>query len=252
MKKDNYVNVYWAPFIHYINGHQDGDWSMLYPDPKNLYSEISKLKVKNPEGSYLICPAVKNNFKNTFIFKNVLNSEYNYDVNLNPVISPASDKFLAAEVVHTKSITSGPIFRLSLSYIFFSDEDLETLFFPPMFNKPEYTNYGTIMPGEFNIGSWFRPYNFEIQMWENSGRLIIKEDEPLFYSKFLTNKKINLQRFAMNEKLYNYAYHCSTSSSTIKNNISLIERYSRFKESRMKDMILKEIKQNLILKQGEY
>ena len=32
----------------------------------------------------------------------------------------------------------------------------------------------------------------------------------------------------------------------------LKKAYSRFKESRMKDMILQEIKQNLILKQGEY
>jgi hypothetical protein len=84
-------------------------------------------------------------------------------------------------------------------------------------------------------------------MWEQSGDFIIKEDEPIFYAKFLTNKKITLNRFFLTEKLASYSNHCSRSSSTLKENIPLTERYHRFKESKMNYAILKEIKNNLIL-----
>ena len=66
-------------------------------------------------------------------------------------------------------------------------------FTPPFFQKPGYTQDATILPGEFDVGNWFRPYNFEIQTWSNHGIITLKENEPIFYAEFKTDKKIKLQ-----------------------------------------------------------
>ena len=43
MNNKDTVNIYWAPVVGYdIN--MLGEWSMLYPNPTNLYSDILKLK----------------------------------------------------------------------------------------------------------------------------------------------------------------------------------------------------------------
>jgi hypothetical protein len=252
MKKNNdEINVYWAPYISYGSSSKTNDWSMLYPDPTNLYSDLLKLKAFNEDSkfSFFACPATKNNFKNTYVFKNALHSEYSYDVNQFPVITPKSKNFLDCKIVRSPSVSVGPLIQIFLSYVFFSDEELEVFFSQPTFHKSKYTVFGSPMPGGFNIGSWFRPYNFELQMWNQSGELILEDNEPLFYAKFLTNKNIKMHRFHLSEKLFNYGEHCSNSPFTIKGNVPLINRYVKFKESRMKDMVLQEIKQNLILKQ---
>ena len=86
-------------------------------------------------------------------------------------------------------------------------------------------------------------------MWNNSGELIIKEDEPLFYVEFLTKKKIKLVRFEYTQKLLQHAQHCVGAPQMFGRNIPLIERYDKFKQSRMSDIILKEIKDNIV---GEF
>lgn len=252
MKNKDAVNIYWAPYYSY-NSNNTQDWSMLYPDPKNMYSEISKNKVINDHSfkSFFTCPAVKNNFKNTYVFKNVVHSEYTYNTENSMNITPISKTFLGYEFSRKPAISDGPIIKFSLSYIFFADQDVEALFTSPTFHKPKYTNYGTIFPGEFNIGSWFRPYHLELQMWNSNGNIVLEENEPIFYVKFLTNKNIKLHRFNFNKKLHDYATHCSESSNDIKSNIPLIERYQMFKNSRMHTSILNEIKNNIVGEENE-
>ena len=102
------------------------------------------------------------------------------------------------------------------------------------------------MPGTFDIGQWFRPYTFETQMWQQKGEFAIDADEPIFYVEFLTDKKINLKRFKMNATLVSYQEHCSSSGKLWGLGTPLEKRYQRFKESKMRELILKEIKNNLI------
>jgi hypothetical protein len=54
----------------------------------------------------------------------------------------------------------------------------------------------------------------------------------------------------MNENLIKYAEACMHSPSNYGRNLPLIKRYERFKNSRMNEMILKEIK-NSALEQNE-
>ena len=244
------INVYWAPCP---NSLVLSDF--MYPDPKTLFSELTEKKIKDglDPRSFFSCPAVKNKFKNTLVFKNIIDSEYEYheDSNKKNIFNPISKNYLDFNLDRKPALTTGPQLMLGLSYIFFADEDLEAHFSSPTFHKPGYTNYGSIFPGNFNIGSWFRPYNFEVQLWEKSGKFIIKEDEPIFYVNFQTDKKIKLHRFVLNEKLVDYSKQCVHSSFTIKPNLSLLKRYEMFKNSRLNDQILQEIKKSVVGGNGE-
>lgn len=250
MKKEkDYINVYWAPAVYYdVSNSASQEWEMLYPEPVNLYNSLVKKQVKNNnvKRSFFVCPAVKQNFKNTYVIKNAVYSEYEYASDPFPTIKQYSDFALGSKIERPSAILDGPLFSFSLSYIFFSDESLEAHFTAPYFHKSTYTQYGSIIPGTFNIGLWFRPYNFEVQMWNKDGKFILQEDDPLFYVRFETDKKIKLHRFKYNQQLHAYSNESSNSSLSMRQNVQLFDRYRRFKEARMNESILKEIQKTSI------
>ncbi len=250
MSKEDTINVYWAPAYDVVDfdTNKIKEWGMLYPDPKNLFNSLNEEK-RNDSGttSFFTCPATKNLFKKIYAFKNTLNSEYFYDFsNNNKTIQPTSREYLNVEQAHDYNINVGPLIKINLNYIFFADKPLNASFTAPFFSNSEYLQYGTPVPGEFDIGQWFRPYNLELQMWRTSGKLKIKSGEDLFYTKFNTEKKIKLHRFYMNEKLESYMYHCMQYRDMFGQFRPLAERYLSFKNARLRDSILKEINKNLI------
>jgi hypothetical protein len=117
---------------------------------------------------------------------------------------------------------------------------------PPMFHEPRYTTYGTIVPGEFDIGCWFRPFNVEIQLWKPAGELVIEEGEPLFYMQLQTEKKVVLKRFKTDNELIAYALSGAESPNKYGKRLPLVDRYKRFKETSMRELVLQGIEKNLI------
>jgi hypothetical protein len=249
----DFITVYWAPAgSQEIEYHQE--LNMLYPNPENLFSYlVSKRSTFDQSISMLTCPAFKEKMKKTFVFKSAIESHYSYETNDLGEVSFKILKNFSLPISRDRlpGLEFGPTLTIRTPYIFFSDSDLEVNFSQPTFHPVGYTQYGSIIPGRFNIGSWFRPFSFEIQMWSNSGELIVKEDEPIFYTEFLTDKKIKLVRFKYNKKLATYAQHCVDAPAIFGPNLPLVKRYRKFKESRMNDMILKEIKENIVKDHNE-
>ncbi len=239
------INVYWT--IDHSVGTQP-DWSFLYPKPKTLFSELIEKRnnVKDIE-SYFLCPAVNTKFKKTLTFNSSSNSSYEFGKNKQGFyINPTSKEFIKTEIVREPAIVDGATFTFSLNYLFFADDSLDVSFTAPYFHKPKYFNFGTVMPGEFNIGKWFRPYNFEIQMWQESGVFHIEDGEPLFYAEFKTDRPIIFHRFNKNEKLLQYQLANIHSKDIFGLFQTLSEKYEKFKQSGFREKILTEIKKNLI------
>ena len=246
MSKD-IINVYWAPAFR--SDTNDQDWSMLYPEPTNLYDSLKKIinKKNDIQNSFFVCPATKPFFKKTYIFTNPSRFEYSFDfTDEKNVVNPVSKNYLNFIVERDSNIETGPLIRPLLSYIFFADQGLPATFTAPYFSKTEYTRYGSVIPGEFDIGQWFRPYVLEMQMWSQSGSLVLEENDPLFYVRFNTDKNIVLHKFEMNKKLWAYVDHCVSDRFIFGPGRSLAKRYNTFKSSRMNDAILNEIKRNVV------
>lgn len=245
MSKKDEVVVYWSDSELSVRRE---DRSLFYPSPKSLFDDLRKDKIEGSgTSSYFTCPAVSKKFKNTFVFKNALDCSYSYNFSDgNNLINKTSDSAYGDGFSRKQLLSYGPCFLFNLQYNFFAEEPLEAFFTPPYFHQPKYTKYGSIMPGQFDVGQWFRPYPLEIQTWSNSGDLKFENNEPLFYVEFKTDKKIILKRFKFNEQLYLYSKQCTDSTSIFGRGQSLLSRYNRFKDVDLDKKILFEIKNNLL------
>lgn len=240
--KDDTLNIYWAPYC----SHEQTDWNMLYHEPTNLFDELKQdvspgLKTNN----FLLCPSVGNKFKNTFVFRNTLHSRFNFDKDDNINVLNKENNYVKMTSLRKSTIKNTSMLNYNMQWIFFSEEPVVADFTPPYFHEPKYMKYGAIVPGEMNIGLWFRPYNAEIITWREEGEIEFLENEPLMYVKFNTDKKINLIKFNMNNKLNSYANACVNSTVAYGQNIPLIKRYERFKKSKLNELILNEIRGTL-------
>ena len=248
MSKDKDITVYWSPGLSIVD-NSIRDNSFLYPKPESLFADKAKDKSKLslPKDSFFSCPAVSKKIKNTFVFSNAMDSRYYFDfTDKNNQIMTASPNSLEMSVYRAPVLYSGPCLSISLSYLFFAEESVDAFFTPPYFHEPKYMKYGSVIPGEFDIGQWFRPFNFDLQMWNNKGDIIIEKNEPLFYVDFQTNKKIKLKRFIMTKQLQSYAESCGNSTNTFGLGQSLKSRYDRFRQVGLREKVLTEIKKNLI------
>jgi hypothetical protein len=246
MKNNNPIVVYWSPY--YPVNQMANDWSFLYPNPKTLFSELYKDKQKENIGrSFFTCPAFASKTKKMLVLRNATNSSHEYDfTNNQEYLKPIGDLGIELRKLRQASVEFGSTLSYSLNYMFFAEESLEAYFTPPMFHEPKYTKYGTAIPGQFNIGNWFRPYNFEIQLWKEKGEVHLKENEPLFYVEFQTDRPVILKRFNITERLFVYSSANSGSASIFGLGESLSKRYKRFKDVGYREKILTEIKKNLI------
>ena len=247
MSKEPLV-VYWAPLSTHENDLV-GEWNMLFPEPVNLMSDL--MSIKNPDRGnkhFFSCPGSSNFFKNTFVFSNGLDSEYDFDFTNpeSPLVTPIGNTYLGYSIQRPPTLVDRPMFRILMNYLFFSEESVNATFTPPFYHPPKHTKVGTCPPGTMDISQWFRPYTLELQLWEMKGKLSIEEDEPLFYVTFESDRPIILKRFAMNGKLVSYQEHCIKAPEWQGKNLPLSKRYKAFKKSRMGDLVAKEIKNNLL------
>jgi hypothetical protein len=244
IKMSKEINVYWAP----DNVDRENDWTMMYPKPKTLFSELMSKRVNvGDTRSVFSCPAVSTKFKKTLVLKNTINCRYEFDTtNNNKIINPITNEYVYASFQRIPATSDGPFIEFSLRYIFFADQPLEIEMTAPTFHEPKYTKYGTVVPGGFDIGQWFRPINFEIQTWKNKGELVLEDGEPIMYINFKTDKKIKLHRFNHSDITIKYAKSNITSHAIFGPGQGLLNRYKRFNNAGLREKILTEIKHNLI------
>ena len=227
--------VYWAPWFVPQEEHH---WNMLFIEPQKLLTKVVKdvsttsdLRLK----AMVRCPAFSSIGKNTFYVENPMTTEFDI---VNGEIEYKGDNFYYCTLSKGKST-----FKYGLSYIFFSEDDLELMMTAPHFSQTEHTNYAKLVPGKFNISKWFRPVNLEMLLYGNYFKM--PEYEHMAYFQFLTDDKVELKRFELNETLRKISDTCSTVSDWWKN-VPLINRYDRFLKTKTNRLVMKEIKKQLL------
>ena len=240
-----YINLYVS------TGTPGPDWTYLYQKPETLFNLMYKNKVESKSGilTYFSCPAMSDKMKKILVFKNTIPSIISYDFRdgKNEII-PLTKEHVNAFIENdrTPTIKDGKTVQFGMQFFIFADESLPVYFTPPFFQKPGYAQDATILPGEFDVGNWFRPYQFEVQTWSDHGTITLKENEPIFYAELKTNKKIKLQRFTLTEQIVKLSTANVLSFQVFGRGQSLLQRYDRFKHYGMREKVLTEIKKNLI------
>lgn len=205
------IKIYWAPI------HID------QKAPTTLIKDLGTHKTGDSK-SFFSCPSVNKRFKNTYVFK--MPTEYD-EKNVSK-IRPAS-------------VTYGNTVIYKNSFLFFSDHPVIASFTAPYFHPPKHFKFGAVVPGAFDIGSWYRPYNCEFQLWKPSSFFHLEQNEPIFYMEVLTDLSVELVKYKLTENLIKYA-----SPKSYGKGKNLKYRYDAFKEQDLGKLILEEIQKNLV------
>jgi len=241
MKKD--LVVYWAPDY---TAEQQFDWNILYNNPVPVWSDIkNKINKESDSPQMIVCPAVRDILENTFSFSSSAAADYTYDEKNKTFISRIKS-YIGFDEARTPSLKNKLQITLSLSWIFFCEESLKVEITPPYFSEADHLRYGSVVPGTFDIGKWFRPYLAEFVLKENTKELVVKNDEPIIFVRFMTDKNIVLKRFVMDEKLKRIERSCAASGNIFGRGFSLESRYNIFTKTNTNNKILKLIKDNVI------
>jgi hypothetical protein len=249
MENANSLVVYWAPFyLPSQNNEKENimDWNMLYYNPESVYDDLKKnINTNNKEKSFFSCPSFAKTYKNTYVFKNTMKSQFNFDEN--EIYLKGNDRgHINLKRARQSSLVNSNNLQYNLRWIFFSETPLVATFTPPYMHETSYTKSSFLISGEMDIGQWFRPYNLEFVTKEKQGELIFNENDPLFYVQFNTDKNITLKRFEVNEKLRLYGDSGNNAPDFLDKFVSLKKRYNRFNNSKTNEIILKEIKKVVI------
>jgi hypothetical protein len=229
--------VYWSPYWEDFKS-----WNLLYKEPESLMKRLNKKKASDmPKSNFLRCPAYIDTFKNTYVVNSTLKADYEISKG-----KLTKSEGYYANFQHSPTLENQMLLFVAMGWLFFTEEEsLIMQVTPPYFEKTNHSNFGAVMPGQYDIGQWFRPLNLEFILWENVNKLTIEENEPLVYFNFETSKKVELKRFDTNATLNGLAVHMS-SFSDLQPVRSLADRYKLFKQTRTKDIILREIKKNVL------
>jgi hypothetical protein len=238
------ITVYWSP---YIDSQQNDDWSFLFPKPVSVFSDHLKNKNKLNTNHFFNCPATASKIKKTLMFNSPMTFGYDYDFSGdNNILNVNSNNAIYMHSIRDKMISSGPSFKVSLGYSLFADESLDVSFTSPFFHKATYMQNAACIPGNFNIGEWYRPFSFELQAWSDKGSINFVEGEPLFYAEFKTDRRIIVKRYQQNEMLTKYTAANIGTTNLFGPGLSLKDRYDRFRSVGMREKVLNEINKTLI------
>jgi hypothetical protein len=146
--------------------------------------------------------------------------------------------------VNVKSLEK-KLFSFQQSFIFFTDEESlpVTMSLPPYFEDNNITDRCIVLPGELDIGKWFRNTDLAFYLKNDCDEFHIDEGEIYCYMKFHTDKKINFIQYRQTDKLNNLLLDVLRSKHNKKKIFSIEKFYSMFSS---KKMILKEIKENIL------
>jgi hypothetical protein len=249
MFKKNTITVYWAPAMFSLD---EASWNMLYPDPKLLLPNLYETKTEN--AIMPRCPAVKEKLKNIASFHSSIDDVFdlpNEQMREIAFTDSSGDRLLVPAKVSLHKVRESSMegfinVEYNLGWVFFSEEPLEAKFTAPYFPATTPVEGAYLSSGQYDIGRWFRPYMLDYHIPLGAKRFSVKEGDPLLFVDFLTDKKVILKRFQITKRLKALFQEASTSSRRYGTKMTLEKRYKMASDSRIPQIVLEEIKKNLI------
>jgi len=230
------INVYWACI--------ENEWMRATePEPvSSLFYKDRKYDKNYPDVNMHHCPSFNSHLENMFALRSIYS--YKFGIRDGQVGADDYDQAFFERHVNIKSIEK-KLFSFQQSFIFFTDEESlpVTMSLPPYFEDNNITDRCTVIPGELDIGKWFRNTDLAFYLKRNYNEFCIEEGEIYCYMKFHTTEKINFIQYRQTDKLNLMLLDVLRTKNYKKKVFSIEKFYSMF---RSKKIILKEIQENLV------
>lgn len=236
--------VYWAPWtIKHLT-------FVEYPEVTRLAkSSFGNLKNVTEIGrSYHRCPAVQDYVKNVF----ELRSPVDFEIIRNPdgvgfhTNHYSQDFWNDFVYVRDNNTLSFNIF-----YFFIPESNLTIESSSAHFTDNDFTNKTMIIPGKFDAYRWMRPIQCSFVIKSDVDRIKINRGDPLIYIRMVTDDNIKLKKFMCSEHLAkiisdNLMIKHKNAALMPYTPVKMIEWYNMFETSRIRKVIMNEVKQNIL------
>ena len=230
------VTVYWSFF--------DDEW-MRAQEPKEIRKEFYARNIheKNLLMEFHKCPFVHDYLSNIFSLHSVY--DYSFRIDGEKTISNMYDQNFFNNHLIIRSIEK-KVFSFTQPYIFFTEEKSLNVTIPafPYLENNNITKRCMPLTGTIDIGKYFRMIDFVFQLKDPYEDFIIEKDEIFAYAQFHTDKKIVLKEFYPSENLKKY--HDSVRNANANKRKKFLNKEYYYSNFKLKKLILKEIKNNLV------
>lgn len=247
------ITVYWSPAAFTLD---ESSWNMLYRPPESLLNNYIDIKSSDQKDNIFSCPSsnnflknifvVKSNLKDNFVFSDGQLKEINESFNGTKHPIQNLNNKIDFSIIRKSPFIGYTSLKYNMEWMFFADEPVEARFTAPYYPPFSPIENSILTSGEFDIGQWFRPWTLEYVIPHSSNEFKIDVNDPIFYIEIMTDKKVKFKRFNLTKELKNIVYEFVQSTSRYGKFLPLYKRYEMAKNSKITDIVLKEIKNNLV------
>lgn len=228
------MDIYWASM-------NDSVPFLFFEEPCSLFKEITKTKT-----TYKSCPSIKSYTEKTFMLTFPIDYNLKIDVENEYVYTDYYDQEFFENFVNIRSLEER-LFSFQCQFLFVSESSLKIDLTGAYYSDNSFTRNTTFIPGEFDIGNWVRPVECAFHLRKKVENLEIKRGDPFAYIKFNTDEPINLIKFRITRDMMDMLGSNIHQAKKYNNkHFKLTEWYKLFNQSKSKNAILKEIKENIL------
>lgn len=219
--------------------------------PKSAFVDFKSVcpptSQSDPWTDFTMCPSVTDFSRNLFAIKSPISLEFWWDGTDIHFENNFSEDFFR-KIVVIRDAKGGSLSLRIVPYFFFCEQDCEMQYSMPLMTNNNFTTNCLVVPGQVNIGKWFRPTDHAFLIKEKNQRIKINKGDTIANIRFSSKDKITFKKFYFTDRCDEFfnkvvAYKKSQSNK-IKDYLSVM--YKDFEASRLKNTILKEIKNNIM------
>ena len=181
---------------------------------------------------YIKCPAFTDYYKNCFLVRAPNDVEMEVkktNENIKYIsLKNQNQEFCNSYIVdRNKENSLFSMMSIEWGHVFYSKESVMIEQLPANLHvhEAEFLKNIMLIQGTFDIAKWYRPVHYSFEIIDDNKPISIKRGDPLFYVRFLTDKKVNL--IYENENLYvdKIQKGCVSARTFIKQN-TMAENYN--------------------------
>jgi hypothetical protein len=253
--------IYWAPATYEST---DESWSLLYPEPVSLYSQVNKLRdSKVGTDNVYACPAFKDLTNNVFVFKNPVENVVTFpegflkesieEIENTPNFSTNSIPFgsrlksrIFLNVLRKSSFEDHANVFYNFMWLFVAEESVIAKSTSPYYPHSSPAEGAMLSMGQFDIGQWFIPFQLDYHIPMSTEKMTFLEGDDLFYLHILTDRPVIFKRFMRTPTIAKLHLECGAAAARYGSFKSLTERYQMAKKAKLKEQLMHEIKKNVV------
>jgi len=234
--------IYWCAFSEFDTISQ---FKFYEPTPVSN-TIVESYKQLSGGHDFRTCPALRGYFKNVFELKFPCDYTLNFSLEEKTVGTSDYDQKFFDEMVLVRSLEHN-LYAYNIRYLFFTESDLEVSQEHAYFSDTEFSRDTMFCPGKFNISKWFRALDCGFIVRSGVNHLAMKEHQPYSYVRFNTDEKVIFKRFYRTDKIKSLQRELHGLRSYRSRRVDqLLHFYEIFRKLKIKSLILKEIKENLM------